>query len=143
MITNEFYENPLDYGVFHRFEDAIQVLCTGSGSLNKRLYYAYYSCCIFHLFSNNFKDEFIRENLYNVEKIAKIGLQRISKIKLPSDYCISPRQFDLHWRQSTKMANCIFQIYRYLVELRITNAQVTEQQEIKSGKKIQWKIALL
>ena len=113
-----FYENPLNYGVFYRFEEAVRILSTESGPLNKRLYRAYYYGGLVHLGSDKFENEFIRESLRNIEKIADIGLKYITKIKLPPDYHISPIQFYLHWRQASKMANYIFQIYTYLVKLR-------------------------
>lgn len=121
--NNNFYENPLDFGVFYRFEEAVRILSTESGSLNKRLYRAYYHGGIFHLIHENFNDEFIRENLHNIEKIANIGLQCITKIKLPPDCHINPIQFYLHWRQASKMANYIFQIYRYIMQLRMSKEQ--------------------
>ena len=120
LMNQGFYENPLDYGVFYRFEESVRILSTESGSLNKRLYRAYYDCGIFHLWSNNFKDEFIHENLLDIEIMANKGLQSIAKIKLPPDCRIQSQKFDLHWRESTKMANSIFQIYKYLLRLRIS-----------------------
>lgn len=122
-ICTGFYEDPYDTGVFVRFEDAVKVLSTENGALNKRLYRAYYDCGVFHLGSNNFKDEFIRNNLHNIEIMADKGLLHITRIKLPPDYHIRPQQFYLHWKQTAKMANCIFQIYKYLVELRLSKEQ--------------------
>ena len=80
--NGKFYENPLDYGVFYRFEEAVRILSTESGSLNKRLYRAYYDGGIFHLGSDNFNDEFIRESLRNIEKIADIVLNIHNKNKI-------------------------------------------------------------
>ena len=86
---HKFYESPLDYGVFYRFEEAVRILSTESGSLNKRLYRAYYDGCIFHLGSDNFNDDFIRSRLRDVEMMADKGLQNIIDIKLPPDYHIN------------------------------------------------------
>ena len=117
LKNNKFYENPLDIGIFLRFEDAVKVLSTEPCSLNKRLYRAYYDCGIFHLHSKNFKDEYIRTNLRYAETMAGIGTESLRKIKLPPGVYTHFHKFDLHWKQASKMANCIFQIYKYLMEI--------------------------
>lgn len=116
----KFYEDPLDFGVFSRFDEAIKALSTENGSLNKRLYHAYYDCGIVHLWSDNFEDEFIRVYLKEVEKMISDEVKSIKDMKLSSDYCRVHRQFDFHWKKASRMANCIFIIYRYLVKLRMT-----------------------
>ena len=116
-IQKKIYENPLDIGIFLRFEDAVKVLSTEPCSLNKRLYRAYYDCGIFHLHNENFKDEYIRSNLNYIETMVNIGTEGIRKIKLPPGVYARPQQFDLHWKQASKTAKSIFNIYKYLIKI--------------------------
>ena len=115
---HKIYENPLEYSVFLRFEDAIRILSTGGGCLNKRLYKAYYDCGIFNLASCNFKDEVLRNNLSNIERIVVLGMVPIRSMRIHPKYYITQGRFKLHWKKSSQMAKCMFEIYQYLVDLR-------------------------
>lgn len=112
------YEDPCDYGILKRFEDAVEVLSTETGSLNRRLCCAYFDCGIIHLSSNNFNDKFIQDKLSMIEHAIEKGTEDIRKAKMPSDYYQEVRTLKLHWKKSSEMANCIFQIYKYLTNLR-------------------------
>lgn len=111
------YEDPCDYGILKRFEDAVEVLSTETGSLNRRLCRAYFDCGIIHLSSNNFDDKFIQDKLSMIEQAIEKGTEDIRKAKLPSYYYREVRTLKLHWKKSSEMANCIFQIYKYLTNL--------------------------
>lgn len=117
--TIKIYYNPLDISIFLRFENAVRVLSTEAGELNKRLYKAYNYCGIIHLDSGNFNDEFIRKNLEDIQNIIREYNDLIDSFNVSPEIRSHAWKFNIHWKKSVKMANCIFSIYKYLVELRI------------------------
>ena len=118
-----FYENPLDISILVRFENAVRILSTTNGSLNERLYKAYFYSGLFHLQSDAFQDIFIREKLKYVEEMIDKDMEWTVKLrlKLPSDYHIERQQFSFHWKETSKLSDAIFSIYVYLVHLKILN----------------------
>ena len=110
------FEDPKDLGIWIRFNDAVKVLCTEPGLLNKKLYRAYYDCGIVHLSGKRFKDSYISKQLKCIEEIVDKGYPRFN---LPKGVFMSIDKLYLHWRTAAKMAKAIFDIYEYLTKLRM------------------------
>ena len=109
----KIYEQPNDTGIWFRFHDAVRVLCTETGPLKKRLYRAYYDCGIVHLYSSNFRDEYIDKRLKYIEDIVSIGMPKLSGI---AGVYFQVNCLHIHWKQATKMAETIFEIYEYIAK---------------------------
>ena len=87
--------------------------------MSKRLVKAYYRCGIVHLDHRNFRDKIIKDNQLHIEKLVDLGTQSIRNTKIPPDYHIELSQFYFHWRDASRMARCIYKIYKHLVDMRI------------------------
>lgn len=110
------FEDPKDLGIWIRFNDAVKVLCTEPGPLDKKLHRAYYGCGLFHLHNDWFDDKYISERLKCIEKIVEKGSLTITST---TGAPIQVSRFYLHWRTAIKMAKAIFDIYEYLTKLHM------------------------
>lgn len=115
MTEGKLWEGPAGIEIWLRFHDAVKVLCTKTGLLKRRLYSAYYDCGIVHLYSSNFKDDYVAKQLKCIEKIVNIGMPETNNI---DGVFTQVNYLRIHWRQATKMALAIFEIYEYLSKYR-------------------------
>lgn len=97
-----------DTSLFFRFSEAIRILATGTGNLNRRIYDAYFYY-IQPIYSEHFKDDFIREKLKYVESI-----MYSSKVMHYKD--VHGGRLYCHWKISRKIAEAIFDIYLFIVK---------------------------
>ena len=98
-----------DSSLENRFYEAVKILATETGSLNKRLFNCYWNY-LFPIYSANFKEKDIREKLQFVEKIF------YNKRKCTYYKYSSGGVLHCHWKDSKKMAENIFYIYETINE---------------------------
>lgn len=101
-----------DFSLYNRFYEWVKILATETGSLNKRLHYCYWNF-LFAIGSNNFKEKELKEKLKYVEKIFQKKCVHFKNCNHSYLNC--------HWKESKKMAENIFYIYDYVIEIRSQN----------------------
>lgn len=103
-----------DLSLYNRFYEAVKILATETGSLNDRLFKAYWSF-LFAISSSNFKEKELQEKLKYVENIFH-NEQKCTYYKY-----FEGGKLHCHWKESVHMAENIFQIYDYIIESRCEN----------------------
>lgn len=97
-----------DFSLENRFYEAVKVLATETGTLNKRLFAAYYNF-LYPIHSENFKEKDLKTKLEYIEKI-------FSNPKKCTHYKTSARGYlHCHWKESAQMAKNIFYIYETII----------------------------
>ena len=123
-----------DLSLYNRFYEAVKILATETGSLNDRLFKAYWSF-LFAISSSHFKEKELQEKLKYVENIfsshfkekeLQEKLKYVENIFHNEHKCTYYKYFEgeklhCHWKESVHMAENIFQIYDYIIESRCEN----------------------
>ena len=103
-----------DFSLYNRFYEAVKILATETGSLNDRLFKAYWRF-LFAIGSSNFQEKELQEKLKYVESIIH-NEQKCYYYKR-----LGGGKLHCQWKESKKMAEYIFQIYDYIIEARYKN----------------------
>lgn len=121
MRNKCFYEKVSEISVWRRFREAACILCVGSGSLNERVYRAFYDATIFHLNYENFDDKYFRDTLKRISDIVHSGMPKLS---LPSGVCVDVKRLNLHWKKAKYVAESILDLYEYLTKIQIKQHEI-------------------
>lgn len=116
MRNKYFYEKVSETSVWYRFQEAVRILCVGSGSLNERVYRAFYDARIFHLNYENFDDKYFRDTLKRISDIVHSGMPKLS---LPAGVYVDVKRLNLHWKKAKCVAESILDLYEYLTKIQI------------------------
>lgn len=121
MRNKYFYERLSETSVWCRFREAVRILCAGSGSLNDRVYRAFYDAGIFHLNYENIDDKYFRDILKSISDIVHSGMP---KLRLPAGVYVDTKRLNLHWRKAKHVAECILDLYEYLTKIQIKQHEI-------------------
>ncbi len=114
-MANKFYiDIKKDSSLENRYYEAVKLLATQTGSLNKRLFDCYWEY-LFAIRSSHFKEQDIKNKLKYIETIM------YDKNKCTYYKFFSGGRLHCHWKESKQMAANIFQIYNYIIETRYEN----------------------
>lgn len=121
MKSKRFYEKVSDAGIWRRFREAACILCVGSGSLNERVYRAFYDATIFYLNYENFDDKYFRDTLKRISDIVHSGMPKLS---LPAGICVDIKRLNLHCKKAKCVAESILDLYEYLTKIQIKQHEI-------------------
>lgn len=97
-----------DSSLYNRFREAVKILATDSGSLNKRLFKSYYYW-LSVFFCAHFKEAELESRLEFIKQLME------NPAKCTYYKQIEGGNLHCHWKESRKMAENIFFIYTYIV----------------------------
>ena len=111
LRNNNHINIKLDSSLYNRFHEAVKILATQTGSLNKRLFdcYNYY---LFPFQCEHFEEKELQERFEYVVKIMS------NPNKCFHYKGLSVGRLHCHWKESKKIAENIFYIYNYIVNAK-------------------------
>ena len=112
--TQSYLDIKHDISLYHRFGEAVRILATTTGTLNKRIFdaYKYY----LHPFGNeHFREQELEQKLEYIKKILNNPSKCTYYQRFPGG------NLHCHWKESKQIAENIFFIYSYI--LRKQNEQ--------------------
>lgn len=97
-----------DSSLYCRFHEAVKILATDSGSLNKRLFKSYYY--FLSVFGcEHFREPELEDRLEFIKQLMR------NPVKCTYYKQVGNGRLHCHWKESRKMAENIFFIYSYIL----------------------------